>query len=660
MRGIPQLMLALTLLVGMLMTLSAPILSLPGSLASIAQAEEIGNDAFQRIWDRTDKPVAEEQVSRTWMWGPEANTTLLQEEYAESPGGMRAVQYFDKSRMEITHPGEDPSATWYVTNGLLVVELMTGQLQVGDSTFTAREAADVNVAGDSDDPTGITYAALAPGMAGFPYDEIYQPGDLIIAELEWFGGSPSQPRYLSPSPSIEFEPYAVSAAHYVPETGKWVASPFWDFMNSIGLVYENDAYGTSSLFQSPFYATGLPITQAYWAEVKVGGVYQDVLLQCFERRCLTYTPSNAPEWQVEAGNVGQHYYAWRLENSAADLLAFVGNESGNDEIYVVRTDGTDLINLTDHPAQDNEFEWSPDGTKIVFVSDRDGDKEIYVMDTNGDNLQQLTTNDEADDSEPRWSPDGMQIAFTTTRDSNAEIYIMQADGSQATNFSQYPDAGDWDPRWSPDGSRIAFRSSRTDVVGRFATILIAEIANPLEPHSVECGYEQRFDAGWSPTGDALTYYAQTYQGGAQTFCVVDREGATVTEWDFSLGDYWPVANDMASYTPDGRLVVSRCSADPAHLACSEVDANAGRLFFDPVSGNLELENDYAPVALDGDIEWLGWSADATKLALHGAVCPVDGSLCVYDLLTEETLTVTTNGISSGQRTPIQWQPGATE
>ncbi len=41
-----------------------------------------------------------------------------------------------------------------------------------------------------------------------------------------------------------------------------------------------------------------------------------MLLQCFERRCLTYTPGNEPGWQVEAGNVGQHYYAWRYEQVA--------------------------------------------------------------------------------------------------------------------------------------------------------------------------------------------------------------------------------------------------------------------------------------------------------------------------------------------------------
>ncbi len=59
------------------------------------------------------------------------------------------------------------------------------------------------------------------------------------------------------------------------------------------------------------YATGFPITEAYWTYAKVDGAIRDVLFQCFQRRCLTYTPSNDPGWQVEAGNVGQHYYRWR-------------------------------------------------------------------------------------------------------------------------------------------------------------------------------------------------------------------------------------------------------------------------------------------------------------------------------------------------------------
>jgi hypothetical protein len=71
---------------------------------------------------------------------------------------------------------------------------------------------------------------------------------------------------------------------------------------------------TDDLFASPFYATGLPITEAWWSRIAVGGRTRDVLWQCFERRCLTYTPDNPAGWQVEAGNVGLHYYQWRYDS----------------------------------------------------------------------------------------------------------------------------------------------------------------------------------------------------------------------------------------------------------------------------------------------------------------------------------------------------------
>ncbi len=92
-------------------------------------------------------------------------------------------------------------------------------------------------------------------------------------------------------------------------------------MNSSGLVWQNGGLATDQLFLNPFYATGFPVTEAYWANIKVANTYQWVLLQCFERRCLTYTPGNPPGWQVEAGNVGQHYYHWRYGQQPPDPTA---------------------------------------------------------------------------------------------------------------------------------------------------------------------------------------------------------------------------------------------------------------------------------------------------------------------------------------------------
>jgi hypothetical protein len=105
-------------------------------------ADVPGNVWFQRTWARTDQPVSDGAVARTWMWGPQAFTSILEESYDESPNSRRTVQYFDKSRMEITSdPDIEPESVWYVTNGLLVVELITGRMQVGDNRFVQRDPA---------------------------------------------------------------------------------------------------------------------------------------------------------------------------------------------------------------------------------------------------------------------------------------------------------------------------------------------------------------------------------------------------------------------------------------------------------------------------------------------------------------------------------------
>jgi hypothetical protein len=82
-------------------------------------------------------------------------------------------------------------------------------------------------------------------------------------------------------------------------------------MISNGTVYENRQITNSKLFINAFYATGFPVTEAYWADVVIAGTSQLVLMQCFQRRCLTYNPQNDPAWRVEMGNVGLHYHGWR-------------------------------------------------------------------------------------------------------------------------------------------------------------------------------------------------------------------------------------------------------------------------------------------------------------------------------------------------------------
>jgi len=262
--------------------------------------------AMAKVWAATDSVVANQTVNRTWIWGPEANTSYMVEPYqkagqpgtAQVPSEWRIVQYFDKSRMEITDPSGDPNAAWYITNGLLAEELITGRMQLGDDLFAQHAPAQVNVAGDLNDPNGPTYATFNPLMA---YGAI--PNGWVITQTVDRAGTVTTDSSLSS--------YGVTSTDVGAPTKHDVASVFWDFMNSSGPIDQNGQVVNGKLFANPFYATGYPITEPYWTHVLVGGVSKLVLVQVFERRVLTYTPSNPDGWKVEAGNVGLQYYQWR-------------------------------------------------------------------------------------------------------------------------------------------------------------------------------------------------------------------------------------------------------------------------------------------------------------------------------------------------------------
>jgi len=87
-----------------------------------------------------------------------------------------------------------------------------------------------------------------------------------------------------------------------------------------------------------------------------------------------------------------------------DQFAFVSTrQGGQQDIYLMNDDGTQVTNLTNHAGRDFSPAWSPDGRKIAFDSNRDGNFEIYVMNADGTN-QTRVTNDPSTDQQPRWRP----------------------------------------------------------------------------------------------------------------------------------------------------------------------------------------------------------------------------------------------------------------
>jgi len=118
-------------------------------------------------------------------------------------------------------------------------------------------------------------------------------------------------------------------------------------------------------------------------------------------------------------------------------IVFTSERDGNRNIYLMRINGSDIEQLTNHEADDYEPSFSSDGQSIVFTSERDGNKEIYIIDTATKNLINLTKNS-TDDWNPRFYPDGQKIVFQSTRDGNWEIYMMSLEGKGQTNLTNHP------------------------------------------------------------------------------------------------------------------------------------------------------------------------------------------------------------------------------
>src|SRR3954465_12515498 len=153
---------------------------LAGALITIQPAWAAPESAsiFRRVWERQDMPIDQHVADRSWTWGQLVSpvvlgTAITREPFADIPGGSREVLYFDKSRMEINDPTADPNATWYVTNGLLPIELMPGEMQIGLSQFEAHQQAQIAAIGDPGQfPTYADLRSLyqSPGAVN--------PGDL--------------------------------------------------------------------------------------------------------------------------------------------------------------------------------------------------------------------------------------------------------------------------------------------------------------------------------------------------------------------------------------------------------------------------------------------------------------------------------------------------
>ena len=290
-----------------------------------------------------------------------------------------------------------------------------------------------------------------------------------------------------------------------------------------------------------------------------------------------------------------------------NYVAYTTDDRGNLDIVVLPLAGGNANRVIDDDADDAHPAWSPDGTRLAFVSARArtgrlsavgnlGAVSPYVLGRGGDiylvpAMGGTTVKLVEGGAYPAWSPDGDQLVFQSDRNDNWDIWVVSAEGGEPRALTE--DAyQDYQPSWSPDGRFIAFASNREE----FEIRLIPAAGG--EPVAVLAAAPGGFVLGpvWSSDGRWI-YFASSRSASASTM------------------NLWRVAVDSASgeLGEAERVTLSEASdVDPAlarddsRLAFSTVRFTPDIWELDVPTGELRQvtsaasDEDFAHLSPDGE------------------------------------------------------------
>ncbi len=229
------------------------------------------------------------------------------------------------------------------------------------------------------------------------------------------------------------------------------------------------------------------------------------------------------------------------------------------DIYVVKVNGSDIQRLTSGSADDEEPDWSPDGTRIVFSRATSSGQNIGIMNADGSGLVMLT-NQSGVNHDPVWSPDGASVAFGREDSTSATggLYIMPASGGPATRIATTRVGSS---SWSPDGSRLVFSAANS--VGASSLYTIRRDGTDLRM-VVEGSQDGQYNRpAWGPQGRiAAIVFSEDLLGSSSALVTISPDGSGMATVIYSA-----FANNQVSpdWSADGQLLTVALYSDGSEV-----------------------------------------------------------------------------------------------
>ncbi|MEL6854625.1 MAG: PKD domain-containing protein [Cyanobacteria bacterium J06607_13] len=342
-----------------------------------------------------------------------------------------------------------------------------------------------------------------------------------------------------------------------------------------------------------------------------------------------------------------------------EWIIFSSNRDGNWELYVAPTHGdAEAVQRVTYNtvALDTDPVWGPH-QYVVFETTRDGNWELYLLDMETGQETRLTDHP-SDDVNPTWSPDGSKITFQSNRSGIWQLYEIDLNSFALRTLSD-GSGPDVDAAYNNAGDTIAFRSYRDGDGSNSVIYLMNADGSNLRP--ITTPEEDATNHSWSPT-DTLIGYQSNLDGDLDVYIYEVGTGNTRQLTDNDIPDYAP------TWTCDGTQVVftSDVVGDPNIFEASALPILEPGILVDEEALQLtfELEDDIYPENTPGEEN--ASREGRTSMGIYGeqtSFLQPDVSTTVADLsleiaevswMTVESCEVSEAQVSALPRLPIVW------